>query len=134
MKTRVLIAVVAVVVGASASAALAAPKSFSVIAVRTSTGKATSTASSFTENLLTGKKVVGHDSIACKVSGGKTTCTGVFTFKAGGTLKIDSLLTTQGNDAAFKISGGTGPYAGSAGTLKLAPISGTQTKLTFALR
>lgn len=134
MKTRVVIAVVAVFIGASASAALAAPKSFSVVAVRTSTGKATATASSFTENLLTGKKVVGHDSIACKASGSKTTCTGVFTFKAGGTIKIDSPLVAQGNDDTFKISGGTGPYAGSAGTLKLAQISGTQTKLTFALR
>jgi hypothetical protein len=133
MKKRIAIAVVAVSVGASASVALAAPKSFSVVAVRTSTGKATATASSFTENLLTGKKVVGHDSIKCKVSGGKTTCMGVFTFKAGGTIAIDSPLTAQGNDAAFKISGGTGQYAGSAGILKLAPISGTQTKLTFTL-
>lgn len=134
MKKRVVIAVVAVVIGASASAALAAPKSFSVIAVRTHSGKVTATASSFTENLLTGKKVVGHDSIACKVAGGKTTCAGVFTFNAGGTIKIDSPLTAQGNEDTFTISGGTGPYAGTAGTLKLAPVSGTQTKLTFALR
>jgi hypothetical protein len=133
MKKRIAIAVVAMSVGASASVALAAPKSFSVVAVRTSSGKATATASSFTENLLTGKKVVGHDSIACKVAGGKTICAGVFIFKAGGTIKIDSPLTAQGNDDTFKISGGTGPYAGSAGTLKLAPISGTQTKLTFSL-
>ena len=134
MKKRLAIAFVAMVVGATASAALAAPKSFSVVAVRTSSSKATATASSFTENLLTGKKVVGHDAVKCKVSGGTTTCTGVFTFKAGGTITIDGPLTAQGNNATFKISGGTGPYAGSAGTLKLSPISGTQTKLTFALR
>src|SRR5579863_3173367 len=124
MKKHVVIAAVALIVGTSASAALAAPKSFSVVAVRTSSGKVTATASSFTENLLTGKKVVGHDSVACKAGGGKTTCTGVFTFKSGGTITIDSLLTAQGNNATFKISGGTGPYSGAGGTLKLAPISG----------
>lgn len=134
MKKRVAVGFVVMVVGATAPAALAAPTSFSVVAVRTTAAKATATASSFTENLLTGKKVVGHDAIKCKVAGGKTTCTGVFTFKAGGTITIDSPLTSQGNNAAtFKISGGTGRYAGSAGTLKLAHISGTQTKLTFSL-
>ena len=134
MKKRVAIAFVAVLVGASASAAVGAPKPFSVVAVRTSSTKPTATASSFTESLLTGKKVVGQDAVKCKAASGKTNCTGVFTFKAGGTITIDGPLTAQGNDATFKLSGGTGPYVGAAGTLTLAPISGTQTKLTFALR
>jgi hypothetical protein len=133
VRQRVVIIVVAMLAAAGGPAAFAAPKPFSVVAVRTSASKATATASSFTENLLTGKKVVGHDAVRCKVSGGKTTCTGVFTFKAGGTISINSQLVVKGDKVTFEISGGTGRYAGTAGTLKLAPISGTQTKLTFSL-
>jgi hypothetical protein len=131
MTNRFAVAVMAAFFVASASSALAAPKPFSVLAVRTS-GSSTKTTSSFTENLLTGKKVVGHDSVKCKVVSKTTACTGTFTFKAGGTIMIDSVLKAQGNDATFKISGGTGPYAGSTGTLKLA-VSSTSTKLTFEL-
>lgn len=129
MKKRITVVVVAACV--AASAALAAPKPFSVVAVRTS-GSSTKTTSSFTENLLTGKKVVGHDAIKCKAISKTTACMGTFTFKVGGTISIDSTLIAQGNDATFKITGGTGPYTGSRGTLKLA-VSKTGTKITFDL-
>jgi len=131
MKKRSAVVVVAACMAASATGALAAPKPFSVVAVRTS-GSSTKTTSSFTENLLTGNKVVGHDAVKCEVVAKTTACTGTFTFKAGGTIAINSLLIPQGKDATFKISGGTGPYAGSKGTLKLA-VSKTNTKLTFEL-
>lgn len=131
MKKRVAIAVVACLAG-SATAAFASSKPFSVVAVRTS-NSATAKASAFTEKLLTGKTVVGNDSVKCKASSGKTTCTGTFTFKTGGTITIDSPLVAQGKLATFQISGGTGPYSGSTGKLELAGISATRTKLTFAL-
>jgi hypothetical protein len=131
MKKRIAVVVVSACVAASATGALAAPKPFSVLAVRTS-GSSTKTTSSFTENLLTGTKVVGHDAIKCKVVSKTTACMGTFTFKAGGTISINSTLIPQGNDATFKISGGTGPYASASGTLALA-VSKTSTKLTFEL-
>ncbi|HWB22443.1 MAG TPA: hypothetical protein VG652_06105 [Gaiellaceae bacterium] len=131
MKKRVALAIVAYV-AATAPNALAAAKPFSVVAVRTSS-TVTAKQSSFTEKLLIGKKNVGKDAVKCKASGGKTTCAGVFTFTAGGTITINGALVAQGNNVTFKIAGGTGPYAGAAGTLKLAGISSTQTKITFEL-
>jgi hypothetical protein len=132
MKQRVAIAVVAVSVAASAAGAFAAAKPFSVVAVRTS-ATSTKTTSAFTENLLNGKKVVGTDSVKCKAVSKQTICTGVFTFKAGGTIKIDGALKSDGNDATFELAGGTGPYANARGTLKLAPTSATHTNVTFEL-
>jgi hypothetical protein len=131
MKKRVALVIAACVAG-SASGALASPKPFSVIAVRTSSS-VTAKASAFTEQLLTGKTVVGKDSVKCKAASGKTTCTGTFTFKAGGTITIDGALTSSGKTSTFEISGGTGPYSGTAGKLELAGISTTRTKLTFDL-
>ena len=133
MKKRVAVAMVAACAATVTSGALAAPKPFSVVAVRTS-NTSTTTASSFTENLLVGKKLVGKDAVKCKKSGSNTTCAGTFTFKAGGTITIDGIVVQPSkNLATFKISGGTGRYAGARGTLELAPISATETKITFAL-
>jgi hypothetical protein len=132
MKQCVAIAVVVVSVAVSASSALAAAKPFSVVAVRTS-ATSTKTTSAFTENLLTGKKIVGTDSVECKAVSKQTICTGAFKFKAGGTITIDGALKSDGNDATFKLSGGTGPYANARGTLKLAPTSATRTNVSFEL-
>lgn len=135
MKKRVAVAVAiaATCVAAFSSGALAAPKPFSVVAVRISS-TATTTTSSFTENLFVGKKVVGQDAVKCQAAGSNTTCEGTFTFKTGGTITINGILATPSKSlATFKISGGTGPYARAAGTLELAPVSATKTKITFAL-
>jgi hypothetical protein len=134
MKKHVAVALVAACVAAGSSEAFAASKPFSVTAVRTSSTTPTKTTSSFKENLLTGKKVIGNDAVKCKVVGKQTICAGTFTFKAGGTITFDSPLTSSGSTASFKIGGGTGTYKGASGTIALTAVSSAKTKITFELK
>ncbi len=133
MTRTVAVAIIGACLVASCSSALASAKPFSVVAMQTS-HKASSTASSFTENLFSGTKVVGQDAVKCTASRGKKNCTGTFTFKAGGTITMNSAPGSQGTSTTFKISGGTGRYKSASGKIVLARISGTKTKITFELK
>jgi hypothetical protein len=106
------------------ASAAAAPAGFTVVGVETA-GSATSS----NENLLSGTHKVGHDRTVCVV-GAVRECQTTF-FLAKGTVKTRMHVGTSAHVFTLKLTGVSGIYKGTSGTVSVHVINSTHERETF---
>jgi hypothetical protein len=113
--------------------ASAKPATFTAQAFQTSFTHSGNT-QRFAETLKVGGKVVGHDTIVCKVaSAAKAQCAATFTF-ATGSFSVAGPLDPAKAKNDIPIVAGSGSYKGAKGVLHLDFLSATRAIETYAFR
>jgi hypothetical protein len=108
-------------------------KSFTVLATQTASKQAAKSIT-FRETLASGKKVVGHDLVTCKVvSKTALACTAAFTFSKG-VIRVAGKVLYAKTANVLAITGGTKSYKGAKGTLTLQDVTSKTTAESFAFR
>ena len=129
-------ALVAGAVLAGAAQAAGGSEVIRFVAVRVSQQQPNSKTFIQAENDLINGKKAGHDTLTCKViSQSKANCSIVIVFPAG-TLKAKFATGFTQSSGKGTISGGTGKYAGAAGTLAWRNLNteGTRTSVVVTLK
>jgi hypothetical protein len=129
---RLFIALALVAALALPAGAAAAPIRIAAVATQT-TSKTSGKRLTFTEQLMSGAKVIGHDRVTC-TSSSKTaaSCTALFTLTHG-TISVKGTVSFTAASSTLAIVRGTGAYKGRKGTLELTP-AGTRSLEEFTIR
>lgn len=132
MPRRLLIALALAAALALPAGASAAPIKISAIATQV-TSKTSGKQLTFTEQLTSGVKVIGHDRVTCTSSSRTAaSCTALFTLTHG-TISVKGKVSFTAPSSTLTIVRGTGVYKGKQGTLKLTP-AGTRSLEEFTIR
>jgi hypothetical protein len=123
-RTLALVAATAVLGGATAGLAVAAPSTLKFTTRTTSPQNAAVTR----EDVLQGGKKIGTDTVACKQTGCK-----VRLVLAKGTIRLT--FNPTGNSGPLHVVGGTGAYKGATGTGAYRSLNqdGSRTAVTLRL-